>query len=118
VALVVTPMRPLSSPHPDTGHAPLGAAPLREAAASYWARRGLPTDAVPRPSWVSYAAQASLAGQAAHLVPGSSGVPDAGDLARTVAAARASGRPVRSVIVTLPDGWLDRLEQALADLTG
>jgi len=105
-----------------------GRAPLREAAASYWTRRGVPTDAdaivagpgskallfglmaaiggdvaVPRPSWVSYAAQASLAGQAAHLVPGSGGVPDAGDLARTVAAVRASGRQVRSVIVTLPD---------------
>jgi aspartate aminotransferase len=112
-----------------TSYGPVaGRAPLREAAASYWARRRLPTDAgavvagpgskallfgllaaiggdvaVPRPSWVSYAAQASLAGQAAHLVPGSSGVPDAGELARTVAAARASGRPVRSVIVTLPD---------------
>ena len=112
-----------------TSYGPVaGRAPLREAAASYWARRGLPTDAdaivagpgskallfglmaaigggvaVCRPSWISYAAQASLAGQAAHLVPGSSGVPDAGDLARTVAAARASGRPVRSVIVTLPD---------------
>ena len=112
-----------------TSYGPVaGRAPLREAAASYWARRGLPTDpdaivagpgskallfgliaatggdvALPRPSWVSYAAQASLAGQAAHLVPGSSGVPDPDDLARAVAAARAAGRPVRSVIVTLPD---------------
>ncbi len=66
-----------------------GHAALREAAACYWARRGLPTDAeavicgpgskallfgltaaiggdvaVTRPSWVSYAAQASLAGPA------------------------------------------------------
>ena len=112
-----------------TSYGPVaGRAALREAAASYWARRGLPTDAdavvcgpgskallfglvaaiggdvaVTRPSWVSYAAQASLAGRAAHLVPGSGGVPDAAGLARTVAAARASGRPVRSVIVTLPD---------------
>jgi aspartate aminotransferase len=112
-----------------TSYGPVaGRAPLREAAASYWARRGLPTDpdavvagpgskallfgliaaiggdvAVTQPSWVSYAAQASLAGRAAHRVPGPGGVPDAGDLARTVAAARASGRPVRSVIVTLPD---------------
>jgi len=112
-----------------TSYGPVaGLAALREAAASYWARRGLPTGAdaivagpgskallfgliaaiggdvaVARPSWVSYAAQACLAGQAAHLVPGSAGVPDAGDLARTVTAARASGRPVRSVIVTLPD---------------
>jgi aspartate aminotransferase len=105
-----------------------GHARLREAAASYWARRGLPTDAdlvvcgpgskallfgllaaiggdvaVTRPSWVSYAAQAPLAGHAAHFVPGDGGVPDAAGLARTVAAARAAGRRVRSVVVTLPD---------------
>ena len=72
-----------------------GHAALREAAACYWAKRGLPTDAeavicgpgskallfglmaaiggdvaVTRPSWVSYAAQASLAGRVAHFVPG------------------------------------------------
>jgi aspartate aminotransferase len=101
---------------------------LRAAAASYWARRGLPTDAeamvagpgskallfglimaiggdiaVTRPSWVSYSAQACLAGRTAHLVPGSGGVPDAAELARTVSAARAADRPVRAVIVTLPD---------------
>jgi aspartate aminotransferase len=58
---------------------------------------------VTRPSWVSYAAQASLAGRTAHFVPGSGGVPDATKLARAVAVARASGRPVRAVIVTLPD---------------
>ena len=112
-----------------TSYGPVaGHAALREAAALYWARRGLPTDAaavicgpgsksllfglmaaiggdvaVARPSWVSYAAQASLAGRVAHFVPGSGGVPDAGQLARTVSAARAAGRPVRSVIVTLPD---------------
>ncbi len=111
-----------------------GHAALREAAACYWARRGLPTDAgavicgpgskallfglmaaiggdvaVTRPSWVSYAAQASLTGRAAHFVPGWAGVPDAEQLACTVSAARAAGRRVRSVIVTLPDnptgGW-------------
>jgi aspartate aminotransferase len=59
--------------------------------------------AVTRPSWVSYAAQASLAGRVAHFVPGSGGVPDAEQLARTVSAAQAAGRPIRSVIVTLPD---------------
>ncbi len=105
-----------------------GHAALREAAACYWARRGLPTDAaavicgpgskallfglmaaiggdvaVTRPSWVSYAAQASLTGRAAHFVPGWAGVPDAEQLACTVSAARAAGRRVRSVIVTLPD---------------
>jgi aspartate aminotransferase len=101
---------------------------LREAAAGYWARRGLPTDAdtvvcgpgskallfalttaiggdvaVTRPSWVSYAAQATLAGRAAHFVPGSGGVPDAGQLAAAVTAARQAGRQVRSVVVTHPD---------------
>jgi aspartate aminotransferase len=101
---------------------------LREAAACYWARRGLPTDAeavicgpgskallfglvgaiggdvaVTRPSWVSYAAQAAMSGRMAHFVAGTGGVPDAGELARAVSAARAGGREVRSVILTLPD---------------
>ena len=112
-----------------TSYGPVaGHAALREAAAFYWARRGLPTDAeavicgpgskallfgliaaiggdvaVTQPSWVSYAAQASLAGRTAQFVPGAAGVPDAGQLARTVSAARAAGRQVRSVVVTLPD---------------
>jgi aspartate aminotransferase len=101
---------------------------LREAAAFYWSRRGLPTNednvvcgpgskallfglmaaiggdvVVTRPSWVSYAAQASLAGRVAHFARGCAGVPDADQLARTVTSARAAGRQVRSVIVTLPD---------------
>ena len=101
---------------------------LREAAAGYWTRRDLPTGpdavicgpgskallyglvaaiggdiAVTQPSWVSYAAQASLAGVTAHLVPGTGGVPDALSLTRAVLAARARHRPVRAVIVTLPD---------------
>jgi aspartate aminotransferase len=111
-----------------------GHAVLREAAARYWANRGLPTDAqavvcgpgskallfglmaaiggdvaVTRPSWVSYAAQAALAGRQAHFVPGSAGVPDAERLARAVSAARAAGRQIRSVIVTLPDNPTGRL---------
>ncbi len=112
-----------------TSYGPVaGRTVLREAAAGYWGRRGLPTDpdavvcgpgskallfglmaaiggdvAVTRPSWVSYAAQASLAGRSARFVPGSAGVPEARELARTVVAARAAGRPVRSVIITLPD---------------
>jgi aspartate aminotransferase len=101
---------------------------LREAAAFYWSRRGLPTDeanvvcgpgskallfglmaaiggdvVVTRPSWVSYAAQAHLTGRVAHFARGSAGVPDPDQLARTVTSARAAGRQVRSVIVTLPD---------------
>ncbi len=123
-----------------TSYGPVaGHAVLREAAASYWARRGLPTDAeavvcgpgskallfglmaaiggdvaVTRPSWVSYAAQATLTGRLAHFVPGSGGVPDAGQLASTVSAARAAGREVRSVIVTLPDNPTGILASAAA----
>jgi len=116
-----------------------GHAALREAAAGYWARRGLPTGAeavicgpgskallfglmaaiggdvaVTRPSWVSYAAQAALSGRKAHFVPGAGGVPDADQLARAVTAARAAGNPVRSVIVTLPDNPTGLLAPAAA----
>ena len=105
-----------------------GRTELREAAAGYSGRRGLPTDpdavvsgpgskallfglmaaiggdvALTRPSWVSYAAQASLTGRTARFVPGSAGVPEARELDRTLTLARAAGRPVRSVIITLPD---------------
>jgi aspartate aminotransferase len=116
-----------------------GHAPLREAAASYWARRGLPTEAeavicgpgskallfgltaaiggdvaVTRPSWVSYAAQAALSGRTAHFVPGAGGVPDADLLAQAVVAARAAGNPIRSVIMTLPDNPTGLLAPAAA----
>jgi len=89
----------LASAAGATAYGPVaGHAALREAAAGYWARRGLPTEAdavvcgpgskallfglmaaigdgvaVTRPSWVSYAAQASLAGRDVHFVPGSGG---------------------------------------------
>lgn len=108
-----------------------GSAELRGAVAGYWNRRGLPTDpglvvagpgskallfgllltiggdvAMPRPSWVSYAAQAALAGGRAVLVPtlpGEGGVPSPGLLADTIVRARREGRGIRSVVVTLPD---------------
>jgi aspartate aminotransferase len=104
---------------------------LREAAAGYWERRGLPTRpaavvcgpgskpllyglllalgtdvAMARPSWVSYAAQAAMTGGRAHLVPtrpGEGGVPDPDLLDLAVIAARAAGRRIGSVVVTLPD---------------
>ncbi len=116
-----------------------GHGPLREAAAGYWARRGLPTEAeavicgpgskallfgltaaiggdvaVTRPSWVSYAAQAALSGRTAHFVPGAGGVPDADLLAQAVVAARAAGNPIRSVIMTLPDNPTGLLAPAAA----
>jgi aspartate aminotransferase len=108
-----------------------GLAALREAAAGYWDRRGMPTSpaavvcgpgskallyatllalgtdvAVPRPSWVSYAAQAGLIGIQPHFVPtvaGQGGVPDPDLLDRAIVTARGSGRRVGAVVVTLPD---------------
>lgn len=114
------------------GYGPVaGSAALRAAAAGYWARRGLPTDpaavvagpgskpllfalltalggdvVVAAPSWVSYAAQASLAGVEPIRVatpPGEGGVPSPALLADAVVRARARGRDVRAVVVTLPD---------------
>jgi len=122
----------------SNGYGPVaGSAALREAAAGYWQRRGLPTTAgsvvcgpgskpllfglllatgadvaVPRPSWVSYAAQAGLAGALPHFVPaapGEGGICDPDALADAVTSARAAGREIRSVVVTLPDNPTGRL---------
>jgi aspartate aminotransferase len=110
---------------------------LREAAAGYWTRRGLPTSpnqvvcgpgskpllfglllalgndvAVPRPSWVSYAAQAAMIGARPHFVPaapGEGGIPDPAALAATAAVAAAAGRRIGSVVVTLPDNPTGRV---------
>jgi aspartate aminotransferase len=115
---------------------------LREAAAGYWTRRALPTSAdsvtagpgskallfalllaqgadvaVPRPSWVSYAAQAKLMGIAAHFVPavpGEGGVCDPAALDRAVRAARAAGRRIGSVLVTVPDNPTGRVASPAA----
>jgi len=120
------------------GYGPVaGFEALRSAAAGYWQRRGLATDPgsvvcgpgskplifglllaiggdviVPRPSWVSYAAQASLVGARPHFVPaapGEGGICDPAALGPAVAAARAAGRDIRSVIVTLPDNPTGRV---------
>nr|WP_198663511.1 pyridoxal phosphate-dependent aminotransferase [Jiangella endophytica] len=108
-----------------------GTAELREAAAGYWARRGLPSDpelvvagpgskpllyglllalggdiVAPSPGWVSYRAQSRLTGhRPIHVptVPGQGGVPRPDLVADAVLAARAAGRTVRSVVVTTPD---------------
>ena len=130
----------------SNGYGPVaGFEALRSAAAGYWQRRGLATDPgsvvcgpgskplifglllatgadviVPRPSWVSYAAQASLAGARPHFVPaapGEGGICDPDALGRAVTAARAAGRDIRSVVVTLPDnptGRVPRPETVLA----
>ena len=112
---------------------------LRAAAAGYWTRRGLPTTAdavvagpgskpllfglllalgadvaIPQPSWVSYAAQTALAGARSHLVPvppGQGGVCDPAALATVVTQARAAGRRIGSVIVTLPDNPTGQLAE-------
>lgn len=108
-----------------------GSAALRSAVAGYWGRRGLACDpdlvvagpgskpllyalllaiggdvVIPVPGWVSYAAHAQLAG--VRPVPvrtrrGEGGVPDPDLLREAVLAARAAGREVRSVVVTVPD---------------
>ncbi|MGP3917060.1 pyridoxal phosphate-dependent aminotransferase [Nonomuraea sp. 10N515B] len=120
------------------GYGPVAGAPeLRAAAAGYWERRGLITDpglvvcgpgsksllyglllaiggdiVLPMPSWVSYAAQADLVGSRPILVPappGEGGVPDPDLVAAEVHLARAQGRTVRSVLVTLPDNPTGRL---------
>jgi aspartate/methionine/tyrosine aminotransferase len=120
------------------GYGPVaGAAELRSAAAGYWTRRGLTTDpelvvsgpgsksllyglllaiggdiVLTRPSWVSYAAQADLVGSRPILVPaphGEGGAPDPDLVAAAVLRARAQGRTVRSVLVTLPDNPSGRL---------
>lgn len=108
---------------------------LRAAAAGYWSRRGLETDpsqvvagpgskpllyallqaiggaigeavALPRPSWVSYAAQASLLGRPVVWVPtlpGEGGVPDPERLEAAAVGARRTGTRVGAVVLTLPD---------------
>jgi aspartate aminotransferase len=110
---------------------------LRSATAGYWARRGLATSAgqvvcgpgskpllyalllaiggdlaLPRPCWVSYAAQAGLIGVHAHLVPasaGEGGIPDPDALTGAATAAAKAGRPIQSVLVTLPDNPTGRV---------
>jgi aspartate aminotransferase len=114
-----------------------GSERLRTAAAGYWTRRGLPTSpdavvagpgskallfgtllalgadvAVPQPSWVSYAAQATLVGVTPHFVatlPGDGGCCDPAALETAIGASRASGRRIGAVLVTLPDNPTGRL---------
>ncbi|MBO0776472.1 MAG: pyridoxal phosphate-dependent aminotransferase [Actinobacteria bacterium] len=122
----------------DNAYGPVAGLPvLREAAAGYWSRRGLPTSAgavisgpgskallyglllaigadvaVAQPSWVSYAAQAALIGAQPHFVPappGEGGVCDPALLAAAVKEAAAAGRRIGAVVVTLPDNPTGRL---------
>lgn len=110
------------------GYGPVAGSPaVREAAAGYFDRRGLPTSAdrilvgpgskallyallnvlpgdvvLPRPSWVSYAVQAALAGKRVLDVPiaqAAGGVPDPAALREALA---ARGGPA-ILVLTLPD---------------
>lgn len=128
----------LAQAAPQTSYGPVaGIRPAREAAAGYWTRRGLTTESdqvllgpgskplllaimhavggdvvVPRPAWVSYAAQAELIGRSPIRVPvpaGEGGVPEAEALEAAVGEARAEGRDPRLVVVTLPDNPTGRL---------
>lgn len=122
----------------DNGYGPVaGQLALRSAAAGYWQRRGLATSpdsvvcgpgskpllfglllaigtdvAIPRPSWVSYAAQAAMIGIRAHFVPappGQGGIPDPTALDAAATRAAATGRPIGAVVVTLPDNPTGRV---------
>ena len=108
-----------------------GAQAAREAVAGYLTRRGTRTVApqvvlapgskpllaallaaepgdvvLPRPSWVTYAAQAELFGRRTIWVDvprGAGGIPDPARLPDALARARARGAAPRLVVVTLPD---------------
>ena len=108
-----------------------GSSAVRTAAAGYFERRGLPTGpeqvllapgskallyallcvlpgdvVLPRPSWVSYAAQAALAGKRVidvAIAADAGGVPDPAALREALAAARAQGHEPAILVLTLPD---------------
>jgi aspartate aminotransferase len=112
----------------ENGYGPVAGSPaVREAAAGYFERRGLPTGpaqvllapgskallyallsvlpgdvVLPRPSWVSYAAQAALLGKRVLDVPiaeEAGGVPDPAALRRVLAKSPGAG----ILVLTLPD---------------
>lgn len=114
------------------GYGPVVGSPrVRAAAAGYFSRRGLSTVAdqvvtapgskallyalmsvlpgdvvLPRPSWVSYAAQAALSGKDVLWVdvpPEAGGVPDPDALATALTAARRAGRHPGVLVLTVPD---------------
>ncbi|MGH9212821.1 MAG: pyridoxal phosphate-dependent aminotransferase [Acidimicrobiales bacterium] len=113
-----------------------GSAAARAAAAGYFARRGVPTEPdqivfgpgskpllfalisatpgdviLPQPSWVSYAAQAALAGKRVLRVrvpESSGGVPDPDQLAYVLAGINGDRKP-GLMVLTLPDNPTGRL---------
>jgi aspartate aminotransferase len=123
----------LRSGGPDNGYGPVaGSTQARTAAAAWFDRRRLPTDPeqvvlapgskallwallsvlpgdviLPQPSWVSYAAQAALAGKRVWGVPiatdGSGGIPDPAALEGTLTEAARQGAHPGVLVLTLPD---------------
>lgn len=122
----------LSAHAAEGAYGPVAGIPaLLEAAAERWSRHGVPTRPgqvvggpgtkpllfaifealggpvlLPRPSWVSYAAQNRILGQPPELVPtldGQGGVPDPDLLDAAAARLREQGRPASAVLVTIPD---------------
>jgi len=123
----------LRSGGPDNGYGPVaGSLQARAAAAAWFDRRRLPTDpdqvvlapgskallwallsvlggdvVLPAPSWVSYAAQAALAGKRVWSVPiasdGAGGVPDPAALEDTLTRAAREGAHPGVLVLTLPD---------------
>ncbi|MCI2416677.1 pyridoxal phosphate-dependent aminotransferase [Saccharopolyspora sp. K220] len=122
----------LAAASPLNAYGPVvGTSQVRRAAAGYFGRRGLPTGedqiivapgskallyalitalpgdvVLPQPSWVTYAAQAALAGK--HVIgvpvpPEAGGVPDPDELDRELREARATGHQPGILVVTLPD---------------
>jgi aspartate aminotransferase len=117
---------------PRVGYGPVAGSPeARAAAAGYCERRGVPTAAeqilfapgskpllaallnvlpgdvvIPRPSWVSYAAHAALAGKrtlGVPIGPSAGGVPDPAALEEALGAARNDGLRPGILVLTLPD---------------
>lgn len=115
-----------------TSYGPVEGTPrAREAAAGYFQQRGLPTDpdltlfgpgskallwailhsvpgdiVLPRPSWLTYRAQAALADKQVIWVdtpPGRGGLPDPATFSEQVHGARTAGADPRLVVLTLPD---------------
>jgi len=117
----------------DNAYAPVAGAPAARAAAAGWFERRrlpcapdqiviapgskallwallsiLPGDVVlPRPSWVSYAAQAAIAGKRVWTVPiaaqAAGGVPDPEALRQTLSDAAAQGGRPGVLVLTIPD---------------
>jgi aspartate aminotransferase len=123
------------------GYGPVaGSAASREAAAGYFARRDLPTDAgqivlapgskpllyallqvlpgdvvLPVPCWVSYGAHAAIAGKRVIGVPigeGAGGVPDPARLRAALAEAEGVGARPGVLVLTLPDNPTGTLASA------